>query len=74
MTRMGRAAGAVVVAGLAAARTDHRRYLEELHDAVLQAARASQFLEEMQASITLERYRDWGQHEEWLPDERRGHV
>jgi hypothetical protein len=45
--------------GTKADATDLRRYLEELHDAVLQAARAGQSLEEMQASITLDEYRDW---------------
>jgi len=53
--------------GTKADAADHRRYLEELHDAVLQAARAGQSLEEMQASITLEKYQDWGQYAEWLP-------
>jgi len=47
--------------------TDHRRYLEELYTAVLSAARAGQTLEEMQAGIRLEAYRDWAQYEAWLP-------
>ena len=45
----------------------HRRYLEDLHAAVLAAARAGQSLEEMQQSIKLEAYKDWGQYEAWLP-------
>ena len=53
--------------GTKADAADHRRYLEDLYDAVLQAARAGQSLEAMQASITLDKYRDWAQYEEWLP-------
>ncbi|MDX1401286.1 MAG: MBL fold metallo-hydrolase [Kiloniellales bacterium] len=45
----------------------HRQYLQELYDAVLAAARAGQSLEEMQQSIRLEAYKDWGQYEKWLP-------
>jgi len=44
---------------------DHRAYLEELYDQVLAAARASRSLEEMQASITLDAYKDWGQYDDW---------
>ena len=53
--------------GTKADATDHRQYLEDLHSAVLEAARAGQSLEDMQASITLDKYRDWGQYEDWLP-------
>ena len=53
--------------GVKADATDHRRYLEDLYDAVLTAARAGQTLEEMQASITLDEYKDWGQYEDWRP-------
>lgn len=45
--------------------SDHRVYLEELYNAVLQAARAGQTLEEMQRSITLDSYKDWGQYDSW---------
>jgi glyoxylase-like metal-dependent hydrolase (beta-lactamase superfamily II) len=51
--------------GTKADATDHRRYLEDLHGAVLQAARAGQSLEEMQASITLDKYQGWDQYEAW---------
>jgi glyoxylase-like metal-dependent hydrolase (beta-lactamase superfamily II) len=44
---------------------DHRQYLEDLHDAVLQAVRAGRSLEEMKADITLDKYQDWSQYEEW---------
>jgi glyoxylase-like metal-dependent hydrolase (beta-lactamase superfamily II) len=47
--------------------TDHRRYLEDLYGAVLEAARTGQSLEEMKASITLDKYRDWAQYEDWRP-------
>ena len=45
--------------------TEHRQYLEDLHAAVLQAARAGQSLEEMKANITLDKYEGWGQYEDW---------
>jgi len=47
--------------------TAHRRYFEDLYGAVLSAAREGQSLDEMKASITMEAYKDWGQHEAWLP-------
>jgi glyoxylase-like metal-dependent hydrolase (beta-lactamase superfamily II) len=46
---------------------DHRRYMEELYVAVLAGLRAGQSVEEMQASITMEAYKDWSQHEAWRP-------
>ncbi len=51
--------------GAKADASDHRAYLEDLYDEVLAAARAGQSLEEMQASITLDAYKDWGQYDEW---------
>ena len=45
----------------------HRRYLEELHAAVLAGLRDGKSVEEMQASITMEDYAGWGQHEKWRP-------
>ena len=53
--------------GVKADAADHRGYLEDLYDGVLQAARAGQSLEEMKKSITLEAYKDWGQYEAWRP-------
>ncbi len=53
--------------GVKADAADHRRYHEDLYNAVLAAARAGQSLEEMQKSITLEAYKDWGRYEDWLP-------
>ncbi len=46
---------------------DHRGYLEDLHAAVLKAARAGQSLDDMRQSLKLEKYRDWKQYEAWLP-------
>ena len=46
--------------------TDHRGYLEELYNGVLQAARAGQSLDDMKQSITLDAYKDWGQYQDWL--------
>ncbi len=45
--------------------TAHRQYFEDLHDAVLAAARAGKSLDEMKQSIRLEKYSDWGQYENW---------
>ena len=53
--------------GVKADAGDHRAYLEDLHAAVLTAARGGQSLEQMQASIKLPKYQDWGQYEAWLP-------
>jgi glyoxylase-like metal-dependent hydrolase (beta-lactamase superfamily II) len=44
---------------------DHRAYLEDLYDQVLAAARAGQSLEDMQVSITMDAYKDWGQYDKW---------
>ena len=47
--------------------TEHRRYFDDLHGAVLAAARQGQTVEQMKQSIKLEKYRDWAQYEAWLP-------
>ena len=44
---------------------DHRSYHQALYVAVLAGARAGQSLEEMQKSITLEAYKDFGQYDKW---------
>ncbi len=46
---------------------DHRIYIEDLHAAVLKAARAGQSLDDMRTTIKLPKYREWGQYEAWLP-------
>ncbi len=51
--------------GTKADAADHRRYLEDLYNAVLAAARAGRSVEEMKAAITLEAYKDWGQYDAW---------
>lgn len=53
--------------GAKADAADHGAYLRELYEEVLAAARAGKSLDEMKASITMEAYKDWGQHEAWLP-------
>lgn len=53
--------------GTKADATEHRQYLEALYEAVLQASRAGQSLEEMQRSIRLEAFSHFGQYAEWLP-------
>ena len=44
-----------------------REYAEDLINAVAEAARAGQTLVEAQALITLPKYRDWSQYEQYLP-------
>ena len=46
---------------------DHRRYIEELRDAVAAGMADGQSLEELQASITMDAYSDWGSFN-WLPN------
>ena len=46
---------------------DHRMYLEELYNAVLEGLRAGQTLAELKANIKLPAYKDWGKYEDWLP-------
>ena len=53
--------------GVKADAGDHRAYLEDLYAAVLEAARAGLSLDEMKATIKLEKYKDWGQYKAWLP-------
>ena len=52
--------------GTKADATEHREYLEALYDAVLAAAREGKSLEEMQQSITLDRFKHFDQYEDWL--------
>lgn len=53
--------------GTKADASDHRTYLEELYESVLAGARAGRSLEDMQASITLDKYAGWSQYEQWRP-------
>lgn len=46
---------------------DHRVYLEELREAVQAGIDAGRTLEEIQASVTMDAYSDWGAYEQWLP-------
>lgn len=46
---------------------NHRAYLDDLYEIVLKEARGGKSLEEMQQSIKLPKYGDWGQYKEWLP-------
>ena len=45
----------------------HRRYLEELHDAVAAGIAAGASVEELQASITMDAYSEWLNFEQWRP-------
>ena len=44
---------------------DHGRYIEELYQQVLAAARAGKSLEQAQREITMSDYSDWGQYDAW---------
>jgi len=45
----------------------HREYLEDLYSAVLREARAGKTLTQVQESLKLDKYKDLGQYEAWLP-------
>lgn len=47
--------------------TATREYLEDLHRAVLKAARAGMSLDDMKRTIKLDKYQGWGQYKAWLP-------
>ena len=51
--------------GTKADAVDHRMYLEELYAAVVEGARQGKSLEELQAEIQMENYKDWQQYEAW---------
>ena len=51
--------------GTKADAAEHRRYLQALYDAVLDAARKGQTLEEMKRSITLEDFKSMGMYDKW---------
>ena len=51
--------------GTKADATEHRQYLQALYDAVLDAARKGQSLEEMKKSITLDQYEHLGMYGKW---------
>jgi glyoxylase-like metal-dependent hydrolase (beta-lactamase superfamily II) len=55
------------VLGVKADVRDHRAYLEDLSVAVMKLASEGKTLQEMQRLIKLEKYKDWGQYEAWLP-------
>ncbi len=44
---------------------DHGQYVKDLKKAVQEAIDAGQSLEQMQASIMMDAYKDWGQHEQY---------
>ena len=51
--------------GTKADASDQRAYLEDLYTAVLEGVRKGLSLEEMQDTITLDKYKDWIQYEDW---------
>lgn len=53
--------------GTKADATAFRGYMESLHEAVLEASRAGQPLQEMQENIRLDEYREWENYEMHLP-------
>lgn len=42
-----------------------RRYLTDLYNAVITGARQGKDLKQLKATITLEKYKDWGRYNEW---------
>ncbi len=46
--------------------TEYIQYHQDLYDAVAEGMAAGSSLEEMQASISLDAYSDWGNYEQWL--------
>ena len=53
--------------GVKADATDVRVYLEDLKAAVLTGLKNGKSITELQAEVTMEDYKDWGQYENWLP-------
>ena len=51
--------------GTRADATEHRKYLQALYDAVLDAARRGQSLDEMKSSITLEEFEHMSMYDQW---------
>ena len=51
--------------GSKAGASEHRRYLQALHQAVLAAARESQTLDEMKKSITLDAFKHLSMYDKW---------
>jgi len=47
--------------------TAFREYMSDLYAAVLAGARAGKSLDELKASIKLDKYQDWFKYEDWLP-------
>ena len=54
------------VLGNKADATHHRRYFEALRDAVSKAMTQGQTLQEMQQSIALDEFKEFGNYKEWL--------
>ena len=51
---------------------DHGQYVKDLKAEVEAAVAAGKSLEEMQASINMEKYADWGQYKEWRAEDVEG--
>ena len=51
--------------GTKADATEHRRYLQALHQAVVAAAREGQTLDEMKKSITLDEFKHLSMYDKW---------
>ncbi len=55
------------VLGVKADLRDNRAYLEDLSAALTKLASEGKSLQDMQRIIKLEKYKDWGQYDTWLP-------
>ena len=42
-------------------------YMKEMYDAIYAGLRAGKSLEELKTSITMDKYKDWGQYKDWRP-------
>ena len=43
----------------------HRGYLQDLYDGVVAGARAGKSVDDLKASLTLDKYKGWGRYKEW---------
>lgn len=53
--------------GVKADATDARVYMEKLRTEVLAGLRAGKSVSELQESVTMDAYKDWGSYENWRP-------
>lgn len=47
--------------------TSNHAYMKEMYDAVYAGLRAGKSLDDLKTSITMDKFKDWGQHKAWRP-------